>query len=893
MFRLTSDVAEHLRAGGSLIVPSRQRAHAVRLAQAAGALAGGLSVWASADVLGVASWLRREAERRALATAAAPRLLSAAEEWWLWRECAVQASRHLALLDGAALAASLQRASELAADYHLRLPRAPPDTEAGLLHETQRAFAARCEALGAGSVSALLERLPPPAAARAGPALMVRGFDAHSPRLGALVGAAALRARVAPDAAPAALTAFSDTQEELARIAAWCEARLGRAGDARLLVMLPGAAGVRERLATLIRHELDPRGTLNASPPAPALVGIEGGQPLAQLPLIAHTLTGLRWLAGEELEFESLGSWLRSAQWLRAAASVRARLVQALRERGFLRLDLRGFAGALQLLPRELLGAARELDAQLTRAAAALPPGQGSPRLWSERIRAGLSAAGWPGTLAADSAGQQTVLRWHELLEEFGGLTPSVPTLSRAAALGVLADLAARSPFRPADEDVAVTISPLLADPVIHYDGIWVAGLNADVLPQPVQPDPFLPLQAQRAAGVPGASVAGRLAQAQLLLNGWRAATRELVLSAPEHAGDLELLVSPLVHTRAQAPATSAPGSLAQRQRREGQTESLIDVSGERWNLRVRLPRGTRSLDLQNACPFRAYAELRLGASPPEVAEPGIPATVRGLLLHAALEILWQRLRDARTLAELPGAALDELIGQSVAQAAQALLLQPPNRRRRRTPYAQLDLFSAIPAPLARECRRAARLMRRLCELERTRGPFQVEQAERQTQLTLAGATLHMRIDRVDRLPGGGLAVLDYKTGAPASADWYGERPTHPQLLAYAQALGEEVVALATVNLTAQEVRFEGIARDGRLLPRVKAVQGSPGSTAQTAWQERRGAWRATLERLIGAFLAGDAAVDPKPGACTYCHVTDICRIGERARAAAEEGADG
>src|SRR4029077_6416109 len=89
-----------------------------------------------------------------------------------------------------------------------------------------------------------------------------------------------------------------------------------------------------------------------------------------------------------------------------------------------------------------------------------------------------------------------------------------------------------------------------------------------------------------------------------------------------------------------------------------------------------------------------------------------------------------------------------------------------------------------------------------------------------------------------------------------------------------------------------QEVRFEGIARDGRLLPRVKAVQGSPGSTAQTAWQERLGAWRAPLERLIGAFLAGDAAVDPKPGACTYCHVTDICRIGERARAAAEEGAD-
>ncbi len=290
--------------------------------------------------------------------------------------------------------------SELAADYQMLVPGAPADTEAGLLHETRRAFAARCEALGAGSVSALLERLAPPAAAGAQPPLMLRGFDGLSPRLRALSGAAALRAAHPADPEPAALTPFADTEEELARIAAWCEARLGRAADARLLVMLPGAAGLRERLATLIRHELDPRGTLNASPAAAALVGIEGGQPLAQQPLIAHTLTGLRWLAGEELEFESLGSWLRSAQWLRPAASVRARLVQALRERGFLRLDLRAFAGALQLLPRELLGAARELEAELTRAAAALRPQAGSPRVWSERIRAGLAAADWPGALA-------------------------------------------------------------------------------------------------------------------------------------------------------------------------------------------------------------------------------------------------------------------------------------------------------------------------------------------------------------------------------------------------------------------------------------------------------------------------------------------------------------
>jgi ATP-dependent helicase/nuclease subunit B len=834
-------------------------------------LEAGKRVWASADVYSSAVWLRQEAQRCAAADPSEwPRLLTPAEEWLLWRQCALDATRDLALVDGGALAESLHRASELAADFHITLRSAPPDTEAGLLFATQRAFRARCQALGAASLSALLERVGQ-AANRTHAALLLRGFDAVSPRLRSLVSPQALGS-AAGATAPAVLRA-SDAQQELGCIAAWCEARVRRQRDTRLLVMLPGAPGERERLAALIRQGLDPRAAAGAAPAADALVGIEGGRALAQLPMIAHALTCLSWLAGEHLEFEPLCAWLRSPQWARPSAPARARLALQLREHGFLALDLRAFIGALQLAPAELQGAARELSAQLTRAAAALREANASPRLWSERFSAALAAAGWPGAPAADSGGQQTLVRWHELLEEFGGLGASVGSVARAEALRLLRELAARSLFRPADEDVAVTISPMLADPVVRYDGIWVAGLNAEV---------FLPLEAQLAAAVPAASAAGRLAQAGSLLSSWCAGTGELVLSAPAHAQDLELLPSPLLAGFA-AHASPAPLTwLAARARREAQTETLSDVSGERWNVRQRLPRGTRSLDLQNLCPFRAYAELRLGATAPQIAEPGIPATVRGVLLHGALQNLWERLHDSRSLRELPDSALEELIGQSVAQAARATLLQPPGRRRRRVAEGQLDLFSAIPAALARECRRAARLIRRLCELERTRQPFSVEGAESHTVLTLGGATLHMRVDRVDQLESGGRAILDYKSGLRTAADWYGERPTHPQLLAYSEALGEQVVALATVSVNARQVRFDGLARDANLLPKVKAAQATAGRAAAPAWRERQLAWRATLERLIAGFLAGDATVDPLPGACNYCQVIDICRIGER-----------
>lgn len=139
-----------------------------------------------------------------------------------------------------------------------------------------------------------------------------------------------------------------------------------------------------------------------------------------------------------------------------------------------------------------------------------------------------------------------------------------------------------------------------------------------------------------------------------------------------------------------------------------------------------------------------------------------------------------------------------------------------------------------------------------------------------------------MVIDRVDVFAGGGRAVLDYKTGGHISGHWYDERPTYPQLLAYLTALGADVVALATVWVNARTLRFDGVARNSGLLPGVKPVQAAAGAAPADAWVAQQQAWRALLERLIRGFLAGDASVDPKPGACRICHVINICRIAER-----------
>lgn len=899
MIRLPSEVRNLIERHGALIVPSRQRAHAVRLAHAAEQMLADRRVWSTPDVLPLESWLARELERCASSDPLHwPRLLSATEEWWLWRESAAELSAELQLVNPVALAEALLRADALAGDFALDFARLSwaPGAEWALLAKTRRRVEQRCEALGGVRLASALARLSFADATRPS---ALHGFLQRSPRLTELARRLRASGVEAPwlsapgDASVPSVVIAADELEELDRVTEWCCNQLRARAAARLLVVAPGSAGRRERLATLIRQAVAPANALTSAADAAAVVTIEGGEPLAASASIAHALRTLEWLAGSAGDFSRASAWMLAPYWERPAPAARARLELSLRERGFLRLDLRELLAALRAEPASLAKPAQELARQLQAASAALEDRLASPRAWAERFRAALKELAWPGTQARGSAEQQSVLRFGELLDEFGQLATAVRLLSAQKAVHALSELAARTAFRPADEDACVTLSPMLADPVVRYDGIWVMGLDADSFPQPVQPDPFLPLPAQLAAGIPQASAAGRLSEARALLSAWRIASDELVLSTPARTEDLALLPSPLLGEWPLARTGAARVWLPLRMHREERLEVFADERGLDWPAELPLPNGARSLELQNNCPFRAYAELRLGSAPLEGAQPGVGADVRGRLLHAALQSLWQRVRDSDALRALADPALDELIERCVAAAGAEL--ERGGALGERSPgegYAhgevQRDLFKESRRPaFARELRRAVRLIRSLCDLERTRSSFAVQAIERECSLEIAGARLSLRVDRIDALARGGLAILDYKSGRRTAFDWSAERPSHVQLLAYLAAAGEDVSALSTVHVTAAEIRFDGIARSSDLLPRVRGIDAPLETDRDALWRQRKREWRACVARLAGEFVAGAARVDPKPGACDYCHVAGICRIADRDSGAA------
>jgi probable DNA repair protein len=866
-------------------------------------------VWQTPDVLPLEAWKAREIERRAASGEKVPRLLTTAEEWFLWRQATAEHTNDLELVARGLLADSLRRASHLAQEFGISLARArgAPGSEERLLFDVQQAVTQKMRALGAATAAELVPQLHCLGGARA---LFAVGFTQQTPSFKALVDArategCATRLRTVPNDEPNETRAVlaTDTTEELERIAAWCRERLEAQADARLLVVAPGSPEARERLVALIAQSIDPgralSGDLAGAEPG-RLVALEGGVPLSRAPMVAHALRALAWLAGGS-EFSDFSAWLCSPYWT-VPATARARLDSWLRERAPLEITPRELLTALAAVPESLSAAARELTTQITQALREFNAPRGTPREWSQRFNDALAkekprkndpppefeGLQWPGDRTLDSDEKQTHVRFKELLDDFGQLATVTGVISREEAVRWLSELASRTSFRPASGDALVTVTSQLADPIVRYDGVWVSGLHADVWPQPVQPDPFLPLDAQVAAGIPHATAAGRAAEAQALTSAWRAATPHLVLSAPLRAEDVQLAPSPLLETFRKdeiflkdSPAASEAPSLwlPLRVRREGLTECVEDRVGMPWDISVRVPSGTRSVELQNLCPFRAYGELRLGSSEMDAPEPGVAADTRGRLLHSALEKLWGVLKGSAGLLAQSSDALDALIARCVEEAAAEIM--------------GAARAEDLPAVNRRECRRAARLIRNLCEVERKRAPFTVRETELEHTLRLAGAELRIRIDRLDALAGGGLAILDYKSGRAMPGDWYSDRPSHPQLLAYLAAVGDETVAMSTVSVTAREVRFDGVAKEASLLPRVRAVeQGPEDMAADDAWSYWQGEWRARIERLASDFVAGKASVDPRPKACEYCHVVSICRISDASATAVEQNID-
>ena len=195
--------------------------------------------------------------------------------------------------------------------------------------------------------------------------------------------------------------------------------------------------------------------------------------------------------------------------------------------------------------------------------------------------------------------------------------------------------------------------------------------------------------------------------------------------------------------------------------------------------------------------------------------------------------------------------------------------------------------WRALPAPVAAaETDRLGTIMRTWLDVfERPRPAFAVRDREVQTDLALGDLTFRLRIDRVDQLADGGVAIIDYKSGhSPVAAHWFRPRPAGTQLGLYALALrasqpDQAIRAVAYARLKAGEIGLVGLAADAQAWPGVPAVE-SRKSLPVASWSEVESHWQTAYGALADAFRGGAAVVAPSGAAvCERCRMQALCRI--------------
>ncbi|MFA5549520.1 MAG: PD-(D/E)XK nuclease family protein [Porticoccaceae bacterium] len=850
-----------IAAGALVLTPNLRLARKIRDAWDGECLGRGESTWLAPSIFALDSWLD-DCWQQLVDGAWPPALAAAparpAQQQWLWEQ--VLAEDDSAGANPRGFAELAQRGWRLAREWQLPLAdlAREPHEGARALVRWGLAWEGRLARHGLASGAeqlALVRRGFAEGALPRLPRILLAGFQSLAPLHEDILKVAAHRleelAPPAPSRAPRAV-ACQDPEREIASAARWAMARARRDPAARIGIVVPDLAALRNRVERVFLHHLEPDWCWPDQPYRPLPFNLSAASPLVETPLVAAALDLLA-LNRQRLAVDQLARVLNSPFWGRAAAEgpARAGALVALLDAGLAEPPTSLLRRVLEnaLPPRDHDPEASPAS-RLTRLADSLRQG---PRArpfgaWRALFEHQLDALGWPGERPLNSLEYQVREHWATLLDEFATLDNVASTVTLEEALGELQRLATNAPFQAETPDAQIQILGTLEAAGLQFDHLRVLQLDDRHWPESTAPHPLLPVALQRARGMPRASPERELALGRALFDLFGASAGEVVFSHALQDGDIHLQPSALLAGLEYAPdqVEDPFHPWIETIRASARLELVDDRRGPPLAPPPGpLPRASGFLAAQAGCPFNAFAAYRLGAEPLPGPTTGLDALARGNLIHYSLEALWRDLGNQGALAALGDDERRHRIAAAIDDAFARFL--------RRSPVPPGELGERH---LALERARIAALLDRWLTWELARPAFSVEGLELDSHLDLDGFAIRMRIDRVDRQGSGGLVIIDYKTGASSLSGLASERLLSPQLALYALAATDGLAALGYGQINARTTGFSGLARDGNLLPGARGLAelGLPDT-----WQDTLNEWRNKLIELKNEICNGDA----------------------------------
>lgn len=885
--------------------------------------ASGNTGWKTAGISSWDAWLANLWENAAIRGSEARALLNEAQEVEIWRSI-LEADESAALLVSAAsLAMSAQSAWTEMQHYRVALNSLRNDSSLDALAFIRWAgeFEKRCRKdslLSTGQLELAATGWVTSHGVNIPEELLLTGFDRLTPAQTELLKA--LRAggcrvrqielRHSDDSGTkrAIITARTEIEETEAA-AHWIRETLLANPAQRIGIIVPSLATRRASIDAAFRRILAPSLFQADAPPTILPYEFSLGTQMDVIPEIRAALLLLRWMHGS-LKPEEI-SWLlvhgefgetRRGDGAKSTLERerRARLDRSFRDRKFQLGSSVSFQNFRQWLFHEDNDAESiQLRRTLQRIFIALESGMlkktGSFSDWRGHIEKLLVAAEWRVLNPVASRDFQLFARWNVLLDKLSSLNAVAGAVKFKIALERLEQLASETLFSLESHNAPVQILGVSESAGLLFDAVWWMGAQANTWPAPGRVQPYLPWSVQREARMPytnpEADYAFALQVTRRILSSGRTVVTSFAQEIADnedgnaHRPDRESLVSPLLRELLpQTPIVNAEDFVPSYSTARNATsfcnmEQIHEEASTPLQSRT-IRGGVAFLEHQAACPFRAFAELRLAGQTLADFEAGLSRRDQGIVIHRALQHLWNDLKSQSGMLERSGNELREKLRDCIASALRGFL-------RSASESWQQTLLQI-------EAERIENRLMQWLEQERIRPAFDVIAKEDAVQSELGGVEFDCRIDRIDRVSQG-LVLIDYKTGEASRASCTGERPDEPQLPAYAvlhnDVASEPLAAVAFARLQPRKMDFEVVASVPSALEAHKQPlsqvrtrhKENPKAFSPEQMQEQQDLWRQTLTRLAEDFRAGIAVVDPKKGGetCRHCAQGLLCRVQE------------
>jgi ATP-dependent helicase/nuclease subunit B len=871
MMRPLFDIAtlkDDIEAGALILTSNNRLATKIRQAWGQYQQASGQTSWPQPSIHAIEHWIDENwqrccdagIERAALNTIITPQI-----EQILWEQV-IEEDRekpdHLLPMSFAGLARN-----SYAITQRWQIPTTELQQEAPLLWRWTNAFQNKLNqhhlATSADRTVTVLKAYTTGALPREPKTLMV-GFDTVPPLYQALITAASETTKVQginkhgaarlKSGQQAQQIAFHDEQQEIMAAAAWAEKHQKADNTCRIGIIIPELARMRNRVERIFRQQFEADYQLPNQPRSATPFNISAGIPLGDTPLIASALLLLS-LNRHKMPLEELCLLLNLPFWGDSELPLRSITEKRLRKLAKRTLNSSEFRYQLHLAEESGNTTGLSAPVEQIESLRRQMPNQAHFSQWITLFQQQLDVLGWPGQRTLDSIEYQQHQQWLSVIEQYQSLDNLDLEVTLSEALRQLQQLTNQIIFQAETEDAPIQILGLLESACLRFDHLWVMGMDNAHWPQPIAPNPLLPLALQREYETPRSLPEHELQLAKTQVAGLKQAASQVVFSFSEFDTNRLRQASDLI---ADLPILNPDHLPSPKQTETLPAITLEQVSceyGPSLDLNNEAVRGGSSIFRDQAtCPFNAFARHRLGATQPPEPVLGLSNMDRGSLLHDCLERLWQQLGDQQHLLKSSSESLSQLVAEVVTGALQLWQKRRP------------DLFG--PQFTVIEKQRLTTLLEQWLAVEKTRPSFSVVAFEESVQTEFSGLPLRLIIDRIDKLDDGRQVIIDYKTGKATTNSWLGDRPEQPQLPLYVLCSETPVAAasFAVINVTQQQ--FVGFSEAAGLLPDVKPPSRK---NEPENWEDLLSQWQLSLTKLASEFKQAYAPVKfYKPSARQY-----------------------